>query len=97
MKRGLAALAAATMLLAACTGGEDPNAACSEALDRQQNEVGVRAVADTQTAASTIEGVLDRQTRGRLDADQKQLLRGIQGRLRTLSRDLDEAFNTGCM
>lgn len=97
MKRGVAALAAVLMLVAACTGEGDSHQACSEALDRQQNEVGVRAVADTQTAASTIEGVLERQTRGRLDPDQKRLLRGTQGRLRTLSRDLDEAFNTGCM
>lgn len=85
------------VLLVACTGSQEPNAACSEALDRQQHEVGVRAVADVATAASTIEGVLGRQTRGRLDPDHKRLPRGVQGRLRTLARDLDQAFNTGCM
>ena len=96
-KRVAAGAAGLLLLLVACTGEDDPNAACTQALDREQNEVGTRAVADVATAAATIEGVLERQQNGRLAPGEQRLLGEIQGRLRTLSHDLEEAFNTGCM
>ena len=61
MKRWMAAGTAVLVMLVACSGEDEPDAACSRALDRQQNDVGARAVADVATAATTIEGVLEKQ------------------------------------
>ena len=97
MKRVLAGVVVLFLLSVACGEADNPNAACSEALARDQNEVGHRAVDETAFAASTIEGALDNQKEGGLAADQERTLRGTQRRLRSLSRDLDVAFNTGCM
>lgn len=81
----------------ACTTEEDPNADCVEALEREQHAVGTRAVDEVDIAANTIAGVLQSGRKGRLDRDELRRLRSAQRRLRGLKRDLDQAFNTGCM
>ncbi len=92
-------LVAATMAAAGCSGnpGQDDHAACAESLERQQHEVGTRAIGEVATAAGIIDGALDEATNGRSQQRDRQLLRSAQRRLDRLEGDLDQAFNTGCM
>lgn len=91
-------LLAASLAAAGCSGdsGQDDNAACVESLDRQQHEVGSRAVGEVATAAGIIEGAVDAARNGRLQQRDRQLLRSAQRRLDRLEEDLEQAFNTGC-
>lgn len=98
-KSVLVLLLTATLAGGSCSGdpGQDDHAACAESLDRQQHEVGTRAVGEVATAAGIIDGALDAARNGRLQQRDQQLLRSAQRRLLRLEGDLDQAFNTGCM
>ncbi|MBW3593980.1 MAG: hypothetical protein KY391_00255 [Actinobacteria bacterium] len=100
MRKWLIVVSIATALVATgCSSnpGEDDHVACAESLDREQQEVGTRAVGEVATAAGIIDGALDGASNRRLQPRDEKSLRAAQRRLERLEQDLDQAFNTGCL
>lgn len=99
VKRLLVLLVAVTLAAGGCSNnpGEDINAACIDSLEREQHEVGTRAVGEVARAAGLMDLALDKASDRRLQRSDERFLRTAQRRLEKLERKLDQAFNTGCM
>lgn len=77
--------------------GEDDHVACAESLEREQHEVGTRAVGEAATAAGIIDGALAETRNRRLQPRGERSLLAAQRRLERVERELDEAFNIRCL
>lgn len=81
--------------LGACFSEENPNEACTRALELQQLEAGTSAAGELERLSGVVKAVSDGDSA--LSKKERRDLRVTTRMLKKLGRDLDQAFNTGCV